>query len=89
MIYKKSIHLKNWLIDRNVRTFVPPKDIEVKWEVSDVMKKNEECYATLTGHDRKLLDITAAQMPILSERVRTLNSLPKFRMVNTKVERIW
>ena len=88
MIYKKSIHLKDWLIDRDVRSFVPPKDIEIAYQEIDEQRKNKECYAILTGHSRKLLDVTAAQMPILSERARTLKSIPKYRKSNTTMERI-
>ena len=86
MIYKKSIHLKDWLINRDVRNFIPPKDIEIAYQEID--KNNKECYATLTGHNRKLLDMTAAQMPILSERARTLKSIPKYRKSNITMERI-
>ena len=88
MLYKKSIHLKDWLIDRDVRKFIPPKDIEIAYQTIDTQKQNKECYATITGHNRKLLDMTATQMPILSERARTLKQIPKFRKSNTTMERI-
>lgn len=86
MLYKKTVHLKNWVIDRDVKTFMPPKDIEVAWKEAD--RKNEECYATLISHSKKLLDKTASEMPLLSERARTLRDLPKFRIINSNMERI-
>ena len=85
-LYKKSLHLKNWRIDRDVRSFVPMKGIEVAWQEAD--RNNQEVYATLIASKRKILDQQAAQMPILSERCRTLQNLPKFRTIGTVKERI-
>lgn len=84
MLYKKSVILNDFKIDRDVRSFVPKKGIEVKWE--DV---EGQTYATLIGKNKKVLDQQANELPLLSERVRTLKSLPKFRIIGTKKEKIW
>lgn len=88
MLYKKSLHLENWQINKDVRSFVPMKGIEVAWQQNEEDKKNGEAFATLISNKRKILDQQAARMPILSERCRTLQNLPRFRKINTTMERI-
>ena len=83
-----SVQLKDFQIDKYVRSFVPKKGIEIQWKQSEEDKKNNEGFATLISSNKKILDQQAAEMIILSERCRTLKNLPKFRMINTKTERI-
>lgn len=86
MLYKKSVLLKdNFNFETDIRNFQPRKDIEVQWQKLD----NSQTYATLISHKKSILNLQAKDMPILSERARTLKNLPKMRIVNTKVERIW
>lgn len=87
-LYKKSIQLNDFQINRDVRSFVPIKGIEIKWQQNEEDKKNNEGFATLIASKRKILDQQASLMPLLSERVRTLQNLPKFRIINTVKERI-
>jgi len=86
LLYKKSVLLKdNFNFETDIRNFQPRKDIEVQWQKLD----NSQTYATLISHKKSILNLQAKDMPILSERARTLKNLPKMRIVNTKVERIW
>jgi hypothetical protein len=82
-LVKKSVMLKNFRINPDVSYFVPKKGIEVKWENIE-----GQTYATLIGKNKRLLQQQANELPILSDRARTLKSLPKMRVIGTKVERI-
>jgi hypothetical protein len=49
---------------------------------------NGENYATLTG-TKQQINHYLQDKPTLSDRLRTLNNLPKFRIINTTKERIY
>ena len=82
-LIKKSVELRDWQIKRDVRNFVPLKGIEIKWQ--EVEGQN---FATLIGKNKRILQQQASELPILSERVRTLRNLPKMRKINNTVIRI-
>jgi hypothetical protein len=47
---------------------------------------NGENYMTLTGH-KEQINTYLQEAPVLSDRLRTLNNLPKYRIINNiKVE---
>ena len=79
----KSLELKNFKIFPDVSYFVPKKGIEVKWQ-----EKDGSTFATLIGNNKRILQQQANELPILSDRARTLRDLPKSRTIGTKVERI-
>ena len=83
----KTVNLKNWNIS-NVRNFTPYKEgVEVKWHQDE----KDETYASIIANNKqeinKQLDLMSKN--ILSERVRTLNNVPKFRIINTQKKRIY
>jgi hypothetical protein len=49
---------------------------------------NNENHVSITG-TKQQIDQYLQDKPILSERLRTLNNLPKFRIINTRKERIY
>jgi hypothetical protein len=46
---------------------------------------NNEDYASLTG-TKQQINTYLQDKPIISERLRTLNNVPKYRIINTKKE---
>jgi len=79
----KSLELKNFKIFPDVSYFVPKKGIEVKWQ-----EKDGSTFATLIGNNKRILQQQANELPVLSDRARTLKNLPKMRVINSRVERI-
>ena len=51
-------------------------------------KENNENYMTLTG-TKQQINTYLQDKPILSDRLRTLNNIPKYRIINTTKERIY
>lgn len=49
---------------------------------------NGENYMTLTGTKQRINEYLQDK-PILSERLRTLNNLPKYRLIGTTKQRIY
>ncbi len=49
---------------------------------------NNENHVTLTG-TKQQINQYLQDKPILSERLRTLNNLPKYRIINTTKKRIY
>jgi len=82
-LYSKSLELKNFKIFPDVSYFVPKKGIEVKWQ-----EKDDSTFATLIGNNKRILQQQANELPVLSDRARTLKNLPKFRIINSKKVRI-
>lgn len=85
-----SVILKNWKWGTNVK---PKKGINVAHHSID--KKNQEVCATLFGSEKDGIykedinnELEKLSKNILSERVRTINSLPKYKVINTVKERI-
>jgi len=56
----------------------------------DVINRNinNENHVSITG-TKQQINQYLQDKPILSERLRTLNNLPKFRIINTRKERIY
>lgn len=77
-LYLKNVIFKNYDID-----FLRIKGLDKINRLSD----NNENYATLTG-TKEQINQYLQDKPILSERLRTLNNLPKFRLIGTKKQRI-
>lgn len=51
-------------------------------------EENGENHMTLTG-TKQQINSYLQDKPILSERLRTLNNLPKFRLISTTKQRIY
>jgi len=81
----KNLVLKNWDIQKDVRKFSPKADMGIRW----LQSENNECFVSLTARRKSILEQHASELPILSERCRTLKNLPKSRTINTTVERIY
>ena len=82
----KNVELKNFDIQKDVRPFVPQKDIEIKWH-----QNNNGTYASIIGNNKHEINnqLSVLSKNIASERARTLNSLPKWRILNTTKKRIY
>ena len=69
------------------------KDFNIRAKPSQGMdiihrkKENNENYATLTG-TKQQINHYLQESQVISERLRTLNNLPKFRIINTTKVRI-
>jgi len=61
--------------------------LSVGLEKKNRLVDNNENYASLMG-TKQQINRYLQEAPILSERLRTLNDLPKMRIIGTKVERI-
>ena len=84
----KSVLLKDFNVNKDVRPFTPYKQgVEVKWQQSD----NNETYASIVAENKQEINkqLSLLSNKIVSERCRTLNSLPKFRIINTTKKRIY
>ena len=86
----KHVQLKDFNL-KGVGSFKPNKDIEVKWFQDKDSKKNNETYASFIGNNKKEINkqLSVLSDKILSERVRTLKEIPKYRVINTVKKRIW
>ena len=75
-----TLFLKNVILRKNIPAL---KGMDV------IHRKNEnnENYATLTG-TKQQINHYLQDCDILSERLRTLNNLPKFRLISTTKVRI-
>jgi len=81
-----SLRIKNVILKKYNVTKLPPG-----FEGLDIIhrkEENDECYMSLTG-PKQLINNYLQDKPILSERLRTLNNLPKFRIINTVKKRIY
>ena len=77
-LFRKDVILRNWY-DR--------KELETGLEATHRISDNNEDYCSLMG-TKPQINNYLQETPILSERLRTLNDLPKTRVIGTKVERI-
>ena len=87
----KNIQLNNFNIANDVQPFETQKNIEVKWFQDDESKRNNQTYASFIGNRKEDINnqLSSLSKTIASERVRTLNNLPKMRVINSKIERIY
>ena len=83
----KNVQLNNFNVNKDVRPFQPDKNIEIKWQQTD----NNQTYASIIGDNKQEINnqLSTLNNKIVSERCRTLNSLPKYRIINTTVKRIY
>ena len=65
----------------NVRPFRPNKNIEIKWKQAD----NNTTYASFIGSKQDINNQLAGLNNIISDRVRTLREVPKYRIIKTTV----
>jgi len=85
-----SVILKNWNWGKR---YSPKRGIDIAFHSID--KKNQEVCATLFGSEKDGIyketinqELEKLSKNILSDRVRTINSLPKYKTIESKVERI-
>ena len=87
----KNIQLKNWNL-KNVRGFDPYKEgVEIKWTQDKDDKHNNETYASIIANNKQEINnqLSILSNNIGSERARTLNSIPKWRIIQTTKKRIY
>jgi hypothetical protein len=86
----KHVLLKDFNLSDTAQ-FQPDKDIEIKWQQDADLKKNNETHASFIGNNKTEINNQLSKLSnhILSERVRTLNEIPKYRIINTVKRRIW
>jgi hypothetical protein len=86
-----TVHLKNWDWRKK---YAPKRGIDIAYELID--QKNKEAYATFYGSEKdniykETINDELANLEkkfILSDRVRTINNLPKFKVISSVKERI-
>ena len=79
-----SLRIKNVIMKEIKITHDLPEGLEALHR----KEANGENYLSLMG-TKQQINSYLQDKPILSERLRTLNSVPKYRMINTKLERIY
>ena len=87
----KNVQLKNFNLN-DVRPFQPNKDIEIKWDQNDKdSKQNNETYVSIIGNNKAEINNQLSKLSknLQSERVRTLNNVPMWRIINTVQKRIY
>jgi len=63
-------------------------DLSEGLDIINRAKENNENHMTLTGTNKQI-DRFLQDKPIISERLRTLNNLPKYRILGTEKQRIY
>jgi hypothetical protein len=86
----KNVQLKDFNLS-DVRPFQPNKDIEIKWYQDEDSKKNNETYASIIGNNKAEINQQLSDLSnnLQSERARTLNNVPMWRIINTVKKRIY
>lgn len=72
-----------------VKTFTPYKEgVEVKWQSE---KETNTTYASIIAENKREINkqLSLLSNSILSERARTLDNLPKYRIMQTTKKRIY
>jgi len=77
-LFSKNVILKDFKIRH---------DLNEGLEIVNRQEDNNENYITLTG-SKAQINTYLQDKPVLSDRLRTLNNVPKFRIINTRKERI-
>ncbi len=88
-----TVHLKNWNF-RTHNNYHAKKGIDIAYKLIDT--KNKEAYATLYGSEKDGVykdtindELSKLEKKfILSDRCRTVNNLPKYKVINSVKERI-
>jgi len=84
-LFHKSVILKNINIqNRNDILGIPIKE---GLDITHRQMPNNEVYSTLQG-TKEQINHYLQSAPLLSDRLRTLNNLPKYRIINTKKVRV-
>ncbi len=78
-----ALFLKNVILKQRDYNLKPIHGMDIIHRKSE----NKEDYATLTG-TKQQINSYLQDAPVLSDRLRTLNNLPKFRLINTTKVRI-
>ena len=87
----KNILLKDFNL-ADVRGFEPYKEgVEFKWTQQRDDRRNNETYASIIAENKQEINtqLNILSKHIGSERARTLNSLPKWRIIKTTKKRIY
>ncbi len=79
-----TLRIKNVIMKDNI---IRPVGIE-GLDIINRKQENNENYMTLTG-TKQQINSYLQDKPILSERLRTLNNLPKYRIIQTTKRRIY
>ena len=79
-----SLRIKNVIL----KDFRITHDLPQGLDIVNRRKENNENYMSLTG-TKQQINTYLQDKPILSERLRTLNNVPKYRIINTTKERIY
>ncbi len=79
-----TLRIKNVIMKDDI---VRPVGIE-GLDIINRKQENNENYMTLTG-TKQQINTYLQDKPILSERLRTLNNLPKYRIIQTTKRRIY
>jgi len=77
-LFRKNVVLKDWY-DR--------KELETGLEALHRISNNNEDYCSLMG-TKPQINRYLQNAPIVSERLRTLDNVPKYRIINSKKIRI-
>ena len=85
-LYRKSVILKDWNIQRDAWSIPLSPTLEASHIPISI--ENEESYLTLISNSKEEINNKLSQFPVLSDRARTLKSIPKMRIIQGKVERI-
>jgi len=84
-LFHKSVILKNINIqNRNDILKIPIKE---GLDITHRQMENNEVYSTLQG-TKEQINHYLQNAPVLSDRLRTLNNLPKYRIINTRKVRV-
>jgi hypothetical protein len=67
---------------------VTKKGISEGLEITHRKEENNECYMSLVG-TKAQINSYLQDKPVLSDRLRTLNNVPKYRMINSVKYRIY
>jgi len=74
-LFSKNVVLEDWI---NFKKTPVEEGLELISRRSD----NNENYCTVTG-TKQQINTYLEKAPIISERLRTLNNIPKYRIINT------
>lgn len=77
-LFRKNVILENWY---------NRKELETGLEATHRLQDNNEDYCSLMGTKQQINNYLQ-DAPIISERLRTLNNVPKWRIINSKKIRI-
>jgi len=79
LIFRKDVVLRDWYNRKRIQE----TGLEATHRISD----NNEDYCSLMG-TKPQINRYLQDAPIVSERLRTLKNVPKWRIINSKKERI-